>query len=149
MEPAFIGGGLYEVYEGYEVNFERDDTMADININLQTAIVTLKDGILKFKRKLFEDTVSNNTTHTPSSMEAMIGFQSKFLYSISFWLSLLNDQNVPIPIFDSPEHKNAFIKLTKQIQSLSKESGDAYVLVYSLLFQFTQQHPFDMGDRQK
>ena len=90
MEPAFIGGGVYEGDEGDDVSFERDDTMADININLQTAIVTLKDGILKFKRKLFEDTVSNNTTHTPSSMEAMIGFQSKFLYIISFWLSLLN-----------------------------------------------------------
>jgi hypothetical protein len=127
----------------------RDDEMEDINIKTQTAVATLKTQILKFKQQLFEETVSNDTTHSPSSMEAMIGFHSKFLHIISFWLSLLNDQKVPIPEFDTPQHKNAFIRLTKQIQTLRKESSDAYVLVYSLLFQFTQQHPFDMGGQQK
>lgn len=125
----------------------RDDEMEDINGKTLQGISSLKDQIIRFKQSMFEDIVSNDTTHSPSNMEAMIGFHSRFLHIISFWLSLLNDQKVPIPAFDKPQHKNAFIKITKQIQTLSHESSDGHVLIYSLLFQFTQQHPFDMGKR--
>ena len=128
---------------------QRNDAMEDINAKTQNAVVALKTQIQEFKRKLFEETVSNDTAHSPSNMEAMIGFHSRFLHIVSFWLSLLNDKKIPIPEFDMPEHKNAFIRITKQIQTLCKESNDAYVLVYSLLFKFTQQHPFDMGSQQK
>lgn len=127
---------------------QRNDDLEDINSKTQDAIRSLKVNILTFKKALFEDTVSNDTTHSPSGMEAMIGFHSRFLHMISFWLSLLNDKQVPLPTFESTRHKNMFIKLTKQIQSLAKQDSDAYVLTYSLLFQFTQQHPFDMGGQQ-
>ena len=127
---------------------QRNDNLEDINRNTQDSIRSLKLNILKFKKRMFEDTVSNDTRHSPSGMEAMIGFQSRFLHMISFWLSLLNDKQVPMPMFDSTQHKNMFIKLTKQIQVLAKQDSDAYVLTYSLLFQFTQQHPFDMGGPQ-
>jgi hypothetical protein len=146
MEPATIAPMNLEE-EDTDV-IARDDQMEDINVKTQTAVASLKTNIIKFKRELFQETVSNDTTHSPSNLEAMIGFHSRFLHIISFWLSLLNDQKVPIPEFDIPQHKNAFIRLTRQIQTLRKESNDAYVLVYSLLFQFTQQHPFDMGGQQ-
>jgi hypothetical protein len=125
----------------------RDDEMEDINSKTIESIASLKEQILNFKQKLFGDIVYNDTDHSPSDMEAMIGFHSRFLHIISFWLSLLNDRKVPIPTFETPQHKNQFIKITKQIQTISHESSDGHVLVYSLLFQFTQQHPFDMGKR--
>jgi hypothetical protein len=147
MEPATIAPMNLEE-EDIDV-IQRNDAMEDINAKTQNAVVTLKTRIQEFKRRMFEDIVSNDTTHSPSNMEAMIGFHSRFLHIISFWLSLLNDKRVPIPEFDKPEHKHAFIKLTKQIQTLRNESNDAYVLVYNILFQFTQQHPFEMGPQQK
>lgn len=127
---------------------QRNDDMEDINSKTQGAIRSLKMNILTFKKALFEDLVSNDTAHSPSGMEAMIGFHSRFLHMISFWLSLLNDKHVPLPTFETVQHKNIFVRLTRQIQDLAKHDSDAYVLTYSLLFQFTQQHPFDMGGQQ-
>jgi hypothetical protein len=127
---------------------KRNDNLEDINSKTQDSIRSLKLNILKFKKILFEETVSNDTAHSPSGMEAMIGFQSRFLHMVSFWLSLLNEKQVPLPKFESTQHTNMFIRLTRQIQELAKQDSDAYVLTYSLLFQFTQQHPFDMGGLQ-
>lgn len=145
MEPATIVP--MDLEEDDNDILMRDDEMEDINTKTLQSVSTLKNQIIRFKQNLFEDVVSNDTKHSPSNMEAMIGFHSRFLHIISFWLSLLNDQKVPVPTFDTPQHKNAFIKITKQIQGISQESSDGNILVYSLLFQFTQQHPFDMGKR--
>ena len=147
MEPAtVIPVNLEE--EDTDI-LSRNDNMEEINNKTLNKIQNLKEMIFTFKRVLFEETVSNDTAHSPSTMESMIGFQSMFLHCISFWLSLLNDKKVAPPQFDTPQHKNMFIRLTKMIQATKEESSDAYVLVYNLLFQFTQQHPFDMGKQQK
>jgi hypothetical protein len=147
MEPATVTP--MDLEEDDMDLLSRNDTMEDINSKTLNEINILKENILTFKRALFEDTVSNDTTHAPSNMEAMIEFQSLFLHCISYWLSILNTKRTPVPEFENSQHKNMFIKLTKKIHALQEENSDAYVLVYNLLFQFTQQHPFDMGKRQK
>lgn len=119
------------------------------NKKVQKAVNNLRNAIFLFKQNLFEQIVNHDTTHNASDLGSMMSFHALFLQSVSYWISLLDSSLVPEPRFSKDQNTNEFQKIKTAIQKVSKSSPDARIHVYQLLFQFSQQHPFDLGRREE
>lgn len=147
MEPAVVFPMDLDTEDNDPL--DTNDEMEDIHVNIQRAVEELKYGILKFKRDFFIDHVSNDSNHDAKDMGAMMNFHARFLQIVAYWIGILDDKPVPIPRFTSGRDNRNFRALTKAIEEVSKSDPDARTLVYSLLFHFAQQHPFDLGNAEK
>lgn len=127
----------------------RADDLETINANTHEAIETLQTEIFSFKRSLYDSLINHDKEHTPSDLGAMKTFHALFLQTVGYWIGMLDSYPVPIPRFETPALQKSFQSLSKNIQTLAKSSQDANTLVYSLLFSFSTQHPFDLGQKQK
>lgn len=123
----------------------RNDTLDDINTETRVTIDKLKLKIIEFKKQLFSELVNKDTDHSAESLGAMTTFHAIFLQSIAYWIGLLDGRPVPAPTFDAGRTTKLFQILTKDIQSAISLNSDARTLVYSLLFSFSTQHPFDLN----
>jgi hypothetical protein len=124
-----------------------DSQLEDINIQTQKAVEGLKLAIQKFKRDFYRDYVGNDKQHDSQDLGAMMGFHALFLQALGFWIGLLDSKPVPKPTLESGRDRRTFDLITKSIQQVAS-SPDGRTLVYSLLFHFAQQHPFDLGPRE-
>jgi hypothetical protein len=147
MEPATVFPMDLDVEDADPLN--RNDELEDIHINTQKAVEELKYGILQFKKEFFIDHVSNDSTHDAKDMGAMMNFHARFLQILAYWIGLLDNKPVPMPRFTTGRDQRKFKALTYAIETISKSDPDAHTLVYSLLFHFAQQHPFDLGQNEK
>jgi hypothetical protein len=148
MESFFtqsIGGALDQ--EDTDPLAVPDDRLEEINIQTQNAVEAIKGAIIKFKRDFYRDYVGNDKGHNPNDLGAMMGFHALFLQALGFWIGLLDSKPVPKPTLESGRDRRIFDLITKSIQQVAA-SPDGRTLVYSLLFHFAQQHPFDLGQQQ-
>jgi hypothetical protein len=129
--------------------YERNDAMADITIETLKNIDVLKVNIIDFKKQLFMNLVSNDKNHKASDLGSMMSFHAVFLESVAYWIGLLDDKPVSQPDFEAGRDKLRFQKISKLIEEVSRMNPDARTLVYSMLFTFSTQHPYDMGTRPK
>jgi hypothetical protein len=141
MQPAFI-----EQHDSIDYHsVKRNDDIEDISENINTAVENIKQGIFSFKKDLFYNIVSNDNSHNASDMGSMMSFHALFLQCVGYWIGILDNKPVPKPLFSSEKDRKHFDDLTKAIAVAKVNSSDAKVLVYSMLFQFSTQHPYDLG----
>lgn len=148
MEPSFLlpmGGALGQ--EDTDPLSLPDAQMEDINIKTQRAVESVKHAIQRFKKNFYTGYVGNDREHTPQDLGAMMGFHALFLQTVGYWIGLLDNKPVPEPSFQSGRDERAFAMITKSIRTLAT-NPDGRTLVYSLLFHFAQQHPFDLGQQE-
>jgi hypothetical protein len=124
-----------------------DSQLEDINIQTQQAVEGIKRAILKFKGEFYRGHVGNDKQHNSQDLGAMMGFHALFLQTLGFWIGLLDSKPVPKPTLESGRDRRTFDLITKAIQQVAA-SPDGRTLIYSLLFHFAQQHPFDLGQRE-
>jgi len=124
-----------------------------VNTELLEAIQELKEEIFDFKKVLFKTIVSNDTTHSPSDMKALMSFHAVWLQSIAYWIGILDTKPVPIPEFTIEDEQirtnvyELFQSITEAIELLSRDESDGLTLVWNLLTTIsTQNYPFDLGD---
>jgi hypothetical protein len=129
--------------------YERNDTMTEINSKTLKHIDVLKVNIVEFKKQLFNNVVSNDKKHDASDIGSMMTFHALFLQSVAYWIGLLDDRPISEPHFEAGRDRVCFQKISKLITDVSKINPDARTLVYSMLFTFSTQHPYDMGTRPK
>lgn len=131
--------------------FDVDETVVEApnSAQITKAMDALKVGIFKFKQNLFEQLVNQDTEHDAADLGAMMSYHSLFLQCVSYWISLLDSGLVPMPKFSSDRNSDEFEALKTAIVKVARSSPDARVQVYQLLFRFGQQHPFDLGQREK
>jgi hypothetical protein len=122
--------------------------MDDINPKINIAVDTLKNEILTFKKSLYFSIVADDKEHNASNMGAMMKYHSLFLHVIGYWISLLDNSSMQKPILPTKE-QNTFNKLTAQIKNLAIYNSDSKILLYSMLFKYSIQHPFDLGKQIK
>lgn len=148
MESFFIqsiGGALDQ--EDTDPLSVPDEKLEEINIQTQHAVEDIKHAILKFKADFYKEYVGNDKNHNPQELGAMMGFHALFLQALGFWIGLLDNKPVPKPVLESGHERRSFYLITKAIQKVIS-NPDGRTLVYSLLFHFAQQHPFDLGRRE-
>jgi hypothetical protein len=143
MEPAYVIP--IDLNEEDQDVLDRNDELEEINAETQNAIQELKAAIFKFKYQLYRNEVINDKDHKASDFGSMISFHAIFLQSVAYWIGLLDNRPVPIPKFDVKKDQKDFDKLSKGIEMVAKSNSDARTLMYSLLFLFSTQHPFDLG----
>ncbi len=127
----------------------RADDFETINAKTHEEIETLQKDIFLFKRSLYDSLINHDTNHTPSDLGAMKTFHALFLQTVGYWIGMLDSYPVPKPQFPNPALQKSFATLSHSIQFLARSNQDANTLVYSLLFSFSTQHPFDLGNQQK
>ena len=142
VQPLDLEGGDPDV-------LARNDDLPEINAELRKSIDSLRERIFDFKKMFFSSFVSNDTEHDANTLNSMRSFHALFLQCIAYWIGLLDSAPVPVPKIPGQKEHAAFTMLTREIKDLVKESHDARTLVYSLLFQFSTQHPFDLGTPEK
>jgi hypothetical protein len=138
VEPLDLEGGDPDI-------LARNDDLPDINEEIRKNIDSLRDDIFKFKKMFFYSYVSNDKDHGAETLDAMRSFHALFLQCVAYWIGLLDSAPVPVPRIPGQKEAATFKKLTQEIVALTKKDHDARTLVYSLLFQFSTQHPFDLG----
>lgn len=127
----------------------RADDLETVNAKTHEAIEDLQSAIFSFKKAFYNELVNHDDSHTPSDLGAMKTFHALFLQTVGYWIGMMDSYPVPKPHFPSPKLQKVFLGLSSTIQDLSRSNPDANTLVYSLLFSFSTQHPFDLGLRQK
>lgn len=127
----------------------RVDDMEIINAKTHEEIEQLQKSIFSFKRRVYHSFINHDTSHTPSDLGAMKTFHAIFLQTVGYWIGMLDSYPVPKPQFPKPDIQKEFVTLSQSIQNLARSNQDANTLVYSLLFSFSTQHPFDLGIQQK
>ena len=145
MEPATV----------FPLNLEKPDTdqvpnnldTLEVNDMILESIDKLKKDIYDFKEQLYHHLILNDTKHEANDLGSMMTFHSIFLQTIAYLIGELDSQLVPEPKFTVGRDKATFLKLKEKIRRLSDESSEARILIYSLLFQFSTQHAFDMGGK--
>lgn len=143
MEPAYV----------LPMNLDEDDQdpldineeIEEVNNETKENIQELKMDILKFKKHFFYELVSNDGDHDAQDMGAMMTFHALFLQCIAYWIGILDSQPIQEPVIESLSDRKRFKSLTKKIKEIASTNSDARTLVYSLLFHFSTQHPFDLG----
>ena len=103
---------------------------------------------MAFKKSLHFSIVASDTIHNASDMGAMMTFHSRFLQIISYWIGLLDNTTVPKPILPTNNQKD-FDKLTTHIKHISAYNSDSKILLYTMLFKYSVQHPFDLGEKKE
>lgn len=129
------------------LDIPEDNEVEEINAETLAEIEQLKLDIFQFKKQLFLDIVSNDKQHDASDLAAMTNFHALYLQIIGYWIGLLDSRPVPSPKFSQKRHTAVFLDLTRNIKTLINSNMDARILVYSLLFDFSVQHPYDLGPR--
>lgn len=144
MEPLFV-----EPLEDLDKEsvVSSNSEQEDVDSKVQQSVTLLKGAIFKLKQKMFYDLVSNDESHKASDLGAMMSFHALFLQCIGYWIGLLDHQPVPMPDLKTLELNSSFSEITKQVQTLKGVSSDSKILTYTLLFQFSSQHPFDLGKK--
>ena len=108
------------------------------------SIEALRQTIFKFKNILYKEIVINDTKHSADTMEAMYSFHATFLQTIAYFIGLLDSAEVPAPQFSSTMQLK-FKLLVSEFLKVRNIQPDSYALLYNMLFQFSTQHPFDLG----
>jgi hypothetical protein len=108
------------------------------------SIEVLRQSIFNFKNLLYTEIVINDRVHSANTMEAMRNFHAVFLQTIAYLIGLLDSAEVPAPQF-SNSIQPIFKLLTIDFLKLRNLYPDSYALLYNMLFQFSTQHPFDLG----
>ena len=147
MEPMTVPTLTEEDYN--QDPLQRNDEMQETSKEIREAVDTLRQQIFKFKKQLFLDVVSNDKQHKASDLGAMKSFHALFLQAISYWIGLLDSAPVPPPKFKQQRNIDEFTTLTEGIKYIQGINTDANTLVYSMLFSFSTQHPFDLGSQSK
>jgi hypothetical protein len=124
---------------------QRNDELEPVSKEVNKAVEALRQQIFKFKKQLFLDIVSNDKAHVAKDLGAMTSFHALFLQAVSYWIGLLDTNPVPPPQFQQQRNIDEFDALSKGIQYIQGLNSDAKTLVYSMLLQFSIQHPFDLG----
>ena len=119
--------------------------MEEINPKVNLALDNLKHQIMDFKKSLHFTIVANDSKHNASDMGAMMSFHSLFLQVIGYWIGLLDSNLVPKPQLPSKEQQ-VFDKLTSHIKNIASYNSDSKILLYSMLFKYSVQHPFDLNN---
>jgi hypothetical protein len=127
----------------------RADDLEAINAKTHEAIEDLQKNVYIFKRSLYDSLINHDTSHTPSDLGAMKSFHALFLQTVAYWIGMMDNYPVPKPQFSNDTLQKSFTTLSNTIQNLARSNTDANTLVYSLLFSFSTQHPFDLGEKQK
>ena len=122
--------------------------MEEINPKINIAVEALKKEILEFKKALHFSIVANDKTHNASNMRPMMTFHSLFLQVIAYWIGLLDSNLVHKPTLPTKE-QHTFDKLTSQIKNISEYNSDSHRLLYTMLFNYSVQHPFDLGEKKE
>ncbi len=143
MQPAFV-----QEFPDEDVASEPPADVEEVDSEIYKAVVELKEGIFAFKKQLFYSIVSMDTKHDASSLGAMMTFHSLFLQGVAYWIGLLDSSVVPKPNFFTKKQEKEFEALSLAIHKTATSSADAHTLVYNLLFQFSTQHPFDLGPQE-
>ncbi len=147
MEPAFVEPLSEEqLQEGDNNSIEDDNEHNVIHENLLNAIHELRLGIYAMKKKLFNKIVSSDLKHKSDDLGAMMTFHALFLQCVGYWIGLLDSKPVPVPALGQYDSAKDFQVLSKAISKVNSKSSDAHVQVYNLLFEFSTQHPFQLGD---
>jgi hypothetical protein len=147
MEPATVA----------QMDFDSDESdtekpverIAEIPPQVYSAIDTLKKNIYSFKKNLFYTVVSNDSKHKAADLGAMYSFHALFLQCVAYWIGMLDSTPVPVPKFPKTEQEKEFQTIRTTIAKLAASSADARTLVYTLLFQFSTAHPFDLGKQKQ
>ena len=145
MQPAFVE----QLDERDVITKNRNDMMEEPESKLYNAIEEVRLAIIGFKKKLFNIIVSNDTQHKASSMGAMIEFHALFLQCIGYWIGILDNSPVPKPNFRNSTNSSIFENLTTNILTIKQYSSDAKVLLYTMLFNLSIQHPYNIGEPKK
>ena len=122
--------------------------MEEINPKINMAVESLKQEILAFKKALHFSIVANDKTHNASDMRPMMTFHSLFLQVIAHWIGLLDSNLVPKPTLPTKEQQT-FDKLTTHIKNIAGYNSDSHRLLYTMLFNYSVQHPFDLGEKKE
>jgi hypothetical protein len=120
--------------------------MEEINPKINLAINTLKNEIMVLKKTLHFNIVANDKKHDAADMSSMMSFHSVFLHIIGYWIGLLDGSSVPKPTLSSKEQPQ-FDKLTSHIKNIASYNYDSKTLLYAMLFKYSVQHPFDLGEK--
>lgn len=150
MEPFVQESSGYESETSLDNDpLLRSDDLEAINAKTHEEIEALQKNIFVFKRSLYDTLINHDKEHSPSDLGAMKSFHALFLQTIGYWIGMMDSYPVPKPQFSNPSLQKSFASLSQSIQTLARSSQDANTLVYSLLFSFSTQHPFDLGVKQK
>ena len=141
--PLFLGRVDEETYATQQRN-ESNDKAVEVNTKTLQSIEVLRQAIFQFKYDLYKETVINDTVHSANTMESMRIFHAVFLQTIAHLISLLDSAEVPQPTFSSTIQPK-FNSIQKTLVRILQSNRESYALLYSMLFQFSTQHPFDLG----
>ena len=146
MEAAFVKPMNLEEEDTDILQIPEEGSLPEINKALYDEIDTLEQEIYTLKKLLYTEIVSKDTNHSSQDMSPMTTFHSFFLFCISYFIGLLDGQPVPEPMLQnySKKVRNTFDTVKDRILSTAKESSDARTLIYSLLFRFSTDHPFQL-----
>lgn len=120
--------------------------MEAINPKIIVAVDNLEKEIMGLKKSLHFNMVANDTTHNAAETGAMFSFHSLFLQIIGYWIGLLDSNTTTTPILPTKEQA-AFNKITTQIKNIASYNADSKPILYAMLFKYSQQHPFDLGEK--
>ena len=126
-----------------------DEELQEVNQQTIDDIQTLQGEIHEFKRRLYRDLILEDTRHDSSDLGGMMTFHALFLQCVGYWIGCLDSVPVPMPKFAEKQMTAIFLDLTKQVETIRSESLDARVLLYSMLFNFSIQHPYNLGESKK
>jgi len=149
MQPATVNPINLEEEDADVLDIDMNDTLEDVNKETIEAIDLLKKNIYKFKKITYDDIVNGDKDHDAADMGAMMTYHALYLQAIAFWIGLLDGRPVPNPIYSSNQHKRMLVVLTNKIIQTARMSQDARTQVYSLLFRFSTQHPFEFAESKK
>jgi len=120
--------------------------MEAINPKIIVAVDNLENEIMLFKKSLHFTIVANDTKHNAAETGAMFLFHSLFLQIIGYWIGLLDSNTIIKPTL--PDNQQlAFNKITTQIKNIASYNADSKPILYAMLFKYSQQHPFDLGEK--
>jgi hypothetical protein len=119
--------------------------MEEVNPKITIAVENLKEQILLLKKSLHFSMVANDSKHNSSDMGAIMAFHSLYLQIIGYWIGLLDGNLVPKP--NLPTEQAHFDKLTAHINNIALYNNDSKTLLYAMLFKYSIQHPFDLGEK--
>lgn len=151
MEPAVVQP-IYDVDEDYvdmdPLDVPDEDDQEEYRINEETTkeLSNCKQLIHSFKKKLFQDIVSSDKNHDSSDIGGLITFHALFLQCVGYWIGLLDGQPVPLPKFSKKQHTAMFLDIAETIKRISTMNVNARILLYSMLFVISIQHPYDLSE---
>lgn len=148
MEPAFVRPLPLDDDEDWDpLQIPDEDAIEPMNEQLLTSLKNLSSSIHSFKKDLFTTIVSYDKDHTADDLGAMMKFHSVWVQMIGCWIGLLDGRMTYEPTFPSSKHSKTFETITNEIKSLI-QTMDGRTLVYSMLFNMSIEHPFNLQDEE-